>query len=65
MIYFSLSLPLIAALYLKNTIVKSWKETEPDDLTEGEQAFCLDDQSKVVLRENIMGAIIQSPLIIR
>lgn len=54
----------VAVLYLKNTIMAHWKEEE-GEVTEGENAFCLDEQSKAVIRENIVGAIIQSPLIIR
>ena len=53
-----------AALYLKNTIVKYWKEGEAD-LAEGEQPFSLDDQSKAFIRDNIIGAIIHCPLLIR
>lgn len=52
-------------MYLKNTIVKSWKEGEANELAEGEQPFCLDEQSKTVIRDNIIAAIIQCPLIIR
>lgn len=49
---------------MKNTIVKHWKEDD-SDLKEGEVPFYLDEQSKTIIRENIIGAIIQCPLIIR
>ena len=55
-----------AALYLKNTIVKHWKEGEGNEAAEGaEAAFTLAEQSKAVIRDNIIGAIIQCPLILR
>lgn len=55
----------IAALYLKNTVVKYWKAEETNELAEGEEPYSLDEQSKAELRDKIVGAIIQCPLIIR
>ena len=54
-----------AALYLKNTIVKYWKAEETNELAEGEEPFSLDEQSKAELRDKVVGAIIQCPLISR
>jgi hypothetical protein len=61
---FFVSLRPAAVLYLKNTIVAHWKAEEGGEGKEGERTFCLDDQSKVLIRDNIIGAIIQSPLMI-
>ena len=63
---YGISYFVIAALYLKNTIVKYWKEGEASEQTaEGtDQPFTLDEQSKAVIRENVIGAIIQCPLIL-
>jgi len=52
---------VLAAVYLKNTVVKYWKEREAGELEENEVPFCIDDTSKAVLREHIIKAIIQTP----
>ena len=52
-------------MYLKNIIMKNWKERDSSELDEGEQPFCIAEQSKIIIRERIVDAIIQSPLTIR
>lgn len=55
----------VAAVYLKNSVVKFWKERDSSELEENEQPFCIDDSSKAVVREHIVKAIIQTPPSIR
>ena len=54
-----------AAVYLKNTVFKFWKGKEANELAEGEQPYSIDEESRTVIRENVVASIIQSPLNIR
>jgi hypothetical protein len=51
------------AVYLKNCIFRYWKNEEP--LPEGEEApYSIPDVAKAFIRENIVGAIIKSPVFV-
>ena len=54
----------IAAVYMKNSVVKHWKERDPDD-TSKEEFFCIEERSKAVVREHIIKAIIETSPSIR
>ena len=55
----------IGAVYLKNSVVKNWKEKDKSDLQENEQQFCIEECSKAVVRDHIIKAIIETPPSIR
>ena len=56
------ALPL-GAVYLKNCIFRYWKRDEA--IGEGEEApYSIPEVAKVFIRENILGAVIKSPLLI-
>ena len=48
------------AIYLKNCIFRYWKREE----SEGEEMYAISEVAKVFIRDNIVGAIIKSPLLI-
>ena len=57
------SLPHAGAVYLKNCIFRYWKNEEP--VAEGEEApYSIPDVAKAFIRENIVGAIIKSPVFV-
>lgn len=52
-------------MYLKNCVGKYWKDREPEDVVAGgELPYCIPEQAKALIRDNIIGAIIQSPTLI-
>ena len=57
--------PYKGAVYLKNTIFKYWKERDQTEVVGNELPYCIPEPSKTLIRENIIGAIIQSPTLIR
>jgi hypothetical protein len=51
------------AVYLKNCIFRYWKREEGEG--DGEEVpYCIPEVSKAFIRENVVGAIIKSPLLI-
>lgn len=55
----------VGAVYLKNCVYKYWKEREPGEVSIGtELPYSIPEQSKAIIRDNIIGGIIQSPTLI-
>ena len=55
---------LTGAVYLKNSIFKYWKERDPNDSVGEELPYSIPEQVKAIIRENVIGAIIQAPPLI-
>ena len=62
------------AVYLKNCVFKYWKPLEPGEFgggpveaNSGEELppYSIPEQSKGLIRDNIVGAVIHTPLLIR
>ena len=62
------------AVYLKNCVFKYWKPLEPGEFgggpveaNSGEELppYSIPEQSKGLIRDNIVGAVIRTPLLIR
>lgn len=54
----------VASIYLKNTVNKYWKARDSDE-GETEQLYTIQEESKHVLRQNVIEGIIQTPPLIR
>ncbi len=54
----------VGAVYLKNCVYKYWKDREVGEVEE-EHPYSIPEAAKAVIRENIVGGIIQTPMIIR
>ena len=52
------------AVYLKNSIFRYWKERDPSEAVDEELPYCIPEAAKALIRENIIGAIIQAPVLI-
>ncbi len=53
-------------MYLKNCVGKYWKEYEAGDAVgTNEHPYCIPIHAKVLIRDNIIAGIIQSPPLIR
>ncbi len=55
--------PCSGAVYLKNCVYKYWKDREAAEVGD-ELPYSIPEAAKALIRENIVGAIIQSPMII-
>ncbi len=56
----------LGSIYLKNTVTKHWKERDQSDLQYADSApFLLHTADKMIMRANIVEAIIHAPEIIR
>ena len=53
------------AVYLKNSIFKYWKERDPNDSVGEELPYSIPEPAKTLIRDNVIGAIIQAPPLIR
>jgi len=59
-----------AVIYLKNLVFKSW-ETKEEDLptlnatTDADEEFCIHEQDKEFMRNNIVEAVVHSPEVVR
>ncbi|XP_031553148.1 importin-7-like [Actinia tenebrosa] len=54
-----------ACIYLKNMVVKYWKERDPNDFPDGDIPFVLPEQDKAFMREHLIDAVINAPDLIR
>ena len=52
------------AVYLKNSIFRYWKEHDPSEAVGEELPYCIPEAAKSLIRENVIGAIIQAPPLI-
>ena len=53
----------LGAVYIKNCICRYWKHEEP--VAEGDEVqYSIPDVAKSFIRENIVGAVIKSPLFV-
>lgn len=55
---------LAGSIYLKNLIISSWEVRERENLNDP-IPFCIHEMDKAVLRQNVVNAVIASPLPIR
>jgi hypothetical protein len=63
---FSMPVRQAGSIYLKNMVTKYWKERDQSDLQHGEPVpFTLHQNDKMIMKGNIVEAIIQAPEIIR
>ena len=53
------------AVYLKNCVFKYWKPHDPSDVGDELPPYSIPEQAKSLIRDNIVGAIIRTPLLIR
>ena len=53
------------AVYLKNCVFKYWKPHDPSDVGDELPPYSIPEQAKSLIRDNIVGAIIHTPLLIR
>ena len=53
------------AVYLKNSIFRYWKDRDPSDSVGEELPYSIPEAAKALIRENVIGAIIQAPTLIR
>jgi len=53
------------AVYLKNCMFKYWKPHDPSDVGDELPPYSIPEQAKSLIRDNIVGAIIRTPLLIR
>ena len=49
---------------MKNSIFKYWKERDPNDSVGEELPYSIPEPVKALIRENVIGAIIQAPALI-
>ena len=56
---------MIASIYLKNTINKYWKIRSPHEGGSDNDLYIIPEETKALLRENIIESIIQTPPLIR
>ncbi|CAH3158817.1 unnamed protein product [Porites lobata] len=52
-------------IYLKNMVSQFWKDRDPSELIDGVQPYVIPEQDKVIIRENIVEAVIHAPELIR
>lgn len=52
-------------IYLKNMVSQFWKDRDPSELIDGAQPYVIPEQDKVIIRENIVEAVIHAPELIR
>jgi len=52
-------------VYLKNCVFKYWKPHDPSDVGDELPPYSIPEQAKSLIRDNIVGAIIHTPLLIR
>ena len=57
-------LHFVASIYLKNTVNKYWKVRDGED-GDPEQHYTIPEESKMILRQNIVEGIIQTPPLMR
>lgn len=50
---------------MKNMVSQFWKDRDPSELIDGVQPYVIPEQDKVIIRENIVEAVIHAPELIR
>ena len=46
-------------------VSQCWKDRDPSELIDGVQPYVIPEQDKVIIRENIVEAVIHAPELIR
>ena len=49
---------------MKNSIFRYWKERDPSEAVGEELPYCIPEAAKTLIRENVIRAIIQAPMLI-